>query len=220
MLTTCPNCGAANQEVGKYCENCGRMLDPNSLPLSQGQTQPPTAGGAQPAGVGQTPGVGAPGAAGVVGAQFAVVRDGRADPSDGFTITRRGEFLVGRPDTETGVQVDVDVRQWVQPYDVAGQKQYLVHRRQCYIGVADDGTVTIRPAPGADVDTLVKPAGQSMFTALANFGTVRSPRPDGSFPLEIGDQIYMGDPEAVQYFQSGDPTAKDNYLVLELINKS
>ena len=27
MTITCPNCGATDQEVGKFCENCGFFID-------------------------------------------------------------------------------------------------------------------------------------------------------------------------------------------------
>ena len=121
---------------------------------------------------------------------------------------------------ETGTPVDIDVRQWVQPLDVQGQKMYLVHRRQCYLGLAQDGTVTIRACPGSEDDTLLKPAGEATFTALRSLGTLRAPGSDGSFQLQQGDQVYMGDPEGVSLYQASDPTAKDSYLVLELVRVS
>jgi hypothetical protein len=155
-----------------------------------------------------------------VGAQFVVVRDGRPSLDEGFTLTRVGEFLLGRIDPESGTQVDIDVRQWVQPFDVQGQKQYLIHRKQCYIGVTADDLVTIRSYPGYEADTLVKAPGENTFTSLQNLGTKRPARPDGSFELQLNDQLYMGDPDAVMYYLSGDPTAQGSYLVLELINKS
>jgi hypothetical protein len=182
------------------------------------------AGGQVAAGASAAPGVagGGSGIGGpqVVGAQFVVVRDGRPSLDEGFTITRVGEFLVGRMDQESGTQVDVDVRQWVQPFDIQGQKQYLVHRKQCYIGLTPADEVTIRSYPGYEADTLVKAPGENTFTSLQNLGTKRPARPDGSFELQLNDQIYMGDPDAVMYYLSGDPTAQGNYLVLELINKS
>src|SRR5262249_47656575 len=114
---------------------------------------------------------------------------------------------------------DIDLRQWVQPLDIHGQMQYLVHRKQCYLGLAADGAVTIRPCPGADLDTLVKIAGASAFTPLATFGSVRNQRPglDELYELEPGDQVFMGDPETVPLFQKGDPTARGSYLVIELL---
>ncbi|HVF99544.1 MAG TPA: hypothetical protein VND68_06880 [Chloroflexia bacterium] len=236
MEVICPNCGATGQEAGKFCENCGFAIPDDAGASSQVQpadassTQPDMSGAA-PGAVGQvvaSPGA-SPGVAGassgiggpqVVGAQFVVVRDGRPSLDEGFTITRVGEFLVGRMDPESGTQVDVDVRQWVQPFDVQGQKQYLVHRKQCYIGLTPTDEVTIRTYPGYEADTLVKAPGENTFTSLQNLGTKRPPRPDGSFELQLNDQIYMGDPDAVMYYLSGDPTAQGNYLVLELINKS
>jgi hypothetical protein len=104
--------------------------------------------------------------------------------------------------------------------DIQGQKQYLVHRKQCYIALTPDELVTIRPYPGYEADTLVKAPGENTFTSLQNLAAKRPPRPDGSFELQLNDQIYMGDPDAVMYYLSGDPTAQNNYLVLELINKS
>jgi hypothetical protein len=123
-------------------------------------------------------------------------------------------------DQETGHQVDVDLRQWVQPLYVSGGKQYLVHRKQCFIELSADGQVSIKPCPGAEADTLLKSPGETTFTSLQNLGDRRPPQPDGSFPLQLHDQIYMGDPDAVMYFLSGDPTAQNNYVVIELINKS
>ncbi len=239
MEVICPNCGAAGQEAGKFCENCGFSIPADAGASPQGQllavadsTRPDT-GSAASGAVGQTtPGVsagvagagavGAGGAGGaqVVGAQFVVVRDGRPSLDEGFTITRVGEFLVGRMDQESGTQVDIDVRQWVQPFDVQGQKQYLIHRKQCYLGLTADELVTIRPYPGYEADTLVKAPGENTFTSLQNLGTKRPARQDGSFELQLNDQIYMGDPDGVMYYLSGDPTAQGTYLVLELINKS
>jgi hypothetical protein len=151
------------------------------------------------------------------GARFAVVRGGQPDPADGFTITHTGEYLVGRPNLEAGTGVDVDLRQWVQPFDYDGQKQYLVHRNQCFLGVAADGTITIRPCAGADTDTLVKPVGGAAFVPLVQFGSVRALRPDSAYPLQAGDQIFMGDPAAIPYFQQNNPTAQGTYLVLQVV---
>ncbi len=236
MEVICPNCGATGQEAGKFCENCGFSIPAGAGASPQGQ-QPPAADSTQPdpggaaGGVatqavpGVSSGVAAAGTSGVagpnvVGAQFAVVRDGRANLDEGFTITRVGEFLVGRMDPESGTQVDIDVRQWVQPFEVQGQKQYLIHRKQCYIGLTADEIVTLRSWPGYEADTLVKAPGENTFTSLQNLGTKRPARPDGSFELQLNDQIYMGDPDAVMYYLTGDPTAHRSYLVLELINKS
>lgn len=226
MEVICPNCGATGQEAGKFCENCGFSIPADADPtpqmpppinLTPDDTQPDPGSGAA---VQPTTGASAGAATQVVGAQFAVVRDGAASLNEGFTITRVGEFLVGRMDQETGTQVDVDVRQWVQPMDIGGQKQYLVHRKQCYLGLTPEKLVTIRSFPGYEADTLVRAPGENTFTSLANLGTKRTARPDGSFELQLNDQIYMGDPDAVMYYLSGDPTANTNYLVLELINKS
>ncbi|MDQ3703708.1 MAG: zinc ribbon domain-containing protein [Chloroflexota bacterium] len=236
MEVICPNCGATGQEAGKFCENCGFAIPADAGASPPGQ-QPSVADSAQPdpasavsgvpvqAAAGASPGTsgaGNPGVGGpnVVGAQFVVVRDGRPSLDEGFTITRVGEFLVGRMDPESGTQVDVDVRQWVQPFDVQGQKQYLIHRKQCYIGLTADDLVTLRSYPGYEADTLVKAPGENTFTSLQNLGTKRPARPDGSFELQLNDQIYMGDPDAVMYYLTGDPTAHRSYLVLELINKS
>lgn len=226
MQVVCPNCGAAGQEPGKYCENCGYLIpdDAGQSPAgvivgAAAQAVPvPTSSSVMPS---VTPASGpATPSPSAVGAQFALVRDGHANLNEGFTIGQVGEFLIGRMDQDSGTQVDVDLRQWVQPLDIHGQKQYLVHRKQCYIGLAQDEVVTIRSCPGAEGDTLIKAGGQSTFTSLQNFATVRPARPDGSFELVLHDQVYMGDPDAVMYFLSGDPTAQDNYAVLELINKS
>ena len=87
-------------------------------------------------------------------------------------------------------------------------------------GLTADELVTIRSYPGYEADTLVKAPGENTFTSLQNLGTKRPARPDGSFELQLNDQIYMGDPDGVMYYLSGDPTAQGSYLVLELINKS
>ena len=239
MEVACPNCGTAGQVAGKFCESCGYAIPADAgQPDSAGQSAPagqaspdvaaPVASGQGPdqaaqSGVTITGPVPQPGGAGLaqgVGAQFAVVRDGAANLNEGFTINRAGEFLVGRMDQETGHQVDIDTRQWVEPIEVGGQKQYLVHRKQCYIVLAADGVVSLRSCPGAEADTLVRGPGETTFTSLQNLGTMRTARPDGSFELQLHEQIFMGDPEAVMYYVSGDPTAQSNYLVVELINKS
>ncbi|MGI8587740.1 MAG: hypothetical protein ACR2M0_08655 [Chloroflexia bacterium] len=223
MLIVCPDCGADQQEVGKYCENCGRLLTaadaqgrPPAAPTPAAwpppATQPTT--GPAPWNVPSSPPV-APTPAG--GARFAVVRNRQANPAEGFTITYAGEFLVGRPNMDTGTGVDVDLRQWVQPLEVGGQKQYLVHRSQCFLGIAPDGAVTIRPCPGAENDTLVKPVGAAVFVPLAQLGSIRPLRPDSAYPLQPGDRLFMGDPTAIPYFEAGDPTAQGTYLVLELL---
>lgn len=211
MTVVCPSCGTPGQEVGKFCENCGFFIA-----SADAQSSAPVA--AAPPPVPDT-GVSAPGSAAAApgSAQFAVVQNGVANPAEGFTITRPGEYLAGRTDSESGSQADIDLRQWVQPYDIHGTKQYLVHRKQCYLGIGADGAVTIRSCPGAELDTLVKIAGGSAFTPLQTFGTVRNPRPDDSYELEPGDQVFMGDPEIVPFFQKGDPTASGSYLVIELL---
>ncbi|HUS17936.1 MAG TPA: hypothetical protein VM536_23310 [Chloroflexia bacterium] len=210
MFVVCPDCGAADQEVGKYCENCGRLL--TEADAQAGATATPAA--PAPAAPWVTPDPGAAPAAGSF--QFAVVRNRTANPAEGFSLPHAGEFLVGRPNVEAGTGVDVDVRQWVQPLEYQGQKQYLVHRSQCFLGVGTDGVLTIRACPGAESDTLLRPAAGGTFVPLAQFATVRPLRPDNSYPLERGDQIFMGDPSAVAYYETGDPTAQGTYLVLEL----
>lgn len=226
MLIRCPDCGTEGQEVGKFCENCGRMLSEADAgaTMSEPPTAPtapvpdPAAQAASSSGAGASIGT-ATATSSVKGAQFAVVDASGPNASVGFTIRQIGEFLVGRPNAETGVNPDIDVRQWVQPLDIGGQKQYLVHRRQCFLGLTADGAATIRAAEGAELDTLVKPAGQDKFIPLQEFSTTRPPLPNQAetYPLEPGDQIYMGDPEAVKFFQTGDPTAREGYLVLELL---
>ena len=37
MTITCPNCGATDQEVGKFCENCGFFIE---LSRRQGPVMP------------------------------------------------------------------------------------------------------------------------------------------------------------------------------------
>src|SRR5215210_1042806 len=224
MEVVCPSCGAGGQFAGKYCESCGFLIPADTVagPAMTTPVDPATLAAQPSAGNGAAMQAAPPqnvAATSTMGAQFAIVRDGQASLNEGFTLTRAGEFLVGRMDQDTGHQVDVDLRQWVQPIEVGGQKQYLVHRKQCYIGLADGGIVTIKPCAGSEADTLVRAAGETSFTSLQNLGEMRPSRPDGSFELQLGDQIYMGDPDAVMYYVSGDPTAQSNYVVVELINK-
>jgi hypothetical protein len=152
-------------------------------------------------------------------AHFAVVRNDQVDPDDGFTITRPGEFLVGRLDTETGSPADIDLRQWVKPVEAEGRQQYLVHRHQCYLGLTADGVAMIRACPGAELDTLVRPAGETIFTSLQQFATIRAALPGSdsmpTYPLQVGDRLYMGDPEALH--ELNNPKAQDTYLVVELM---
>ena len=230
MTVTCPNCGATDQEVGKFCENCGFFIDSADAKAPVMPTPDPAAAApsaqasAAPPVITPTSGVVPPQAGGTAApagsAQFCLVLKGNVDPTEGFTITRAGEYLIGRTDVDSGSQADIDVRQWVQPMDIHGQKQYLVHRKQCYIALKDDGTVTIRSCPGAELDTLVKPADSTTFTALQILGTVRNANPDSSYDLEPGDRIYMGDPDALPFFQHNDPTAAGSYLVLELLPRT
>jgi hypothetical protein len=150
-------------------------------------------------------------------AHFAVVRNGQAIPAEGFTLTQPGEFLVGRPNNETGTGVDIDLRQWVQPLDIDGQKQYLVHRNQCFLGLTPTGEVTIRGCAGVEGDTLVKPVEGASFLPLPQLGTMRPLRPDSTYPLHPGDRVYMGDPEAILANQSADARAAGTFLILELL---
>jgi hypothetical protein len=149
-----------------------------------------------------------------------VVTEKGVDPASGFTIRQKGEFLLGRPDNETGTKPDIDLRQWVKPLDVGGQQQYLVSRRQCYLGITEDGTPTIRAREGTELSTLVRPAGQDTYIPMQQIATVRSAlaEPAGAYPLEKGDRIFMGDPDALPHFLSGDATGRGSYLVLELVS--
>lgn len=242
MTVNCPSCSAPDQEIGKFCENCGYFINEVDAKAAQAAaagtttsstTSSATTASADPASASGTntsattppitpvTGIVPPPQSGTTApagsAQFAVVQSGQANPAVGFTITRAGEYLVGRSDTESGSMADIDVRQWVQPLDIHGQKQYLVHRKQCYLSLTPEGAVTIRSCPGAELDTLIKPLGTPTFTPIQTFGTIRNARPDTSFDLEPGDQIFMGDPDALPYYQHNAPTAAGSYLVLELL---
>lgn len=234
MTVNCPNCNAPGQEIGKFCENCGYFIneaDAKAAMAAQAQAADPNAAPASPATPSADPapvitpvtGIVPPPTSGLApagSAQFAVVASGTADPAKGFTITRAGEYLVGRSDTESNSQADIDVRQWVQPMDIHGTKQYLVHRKQCYLSLTPEGAVTIRSCPGAELDTMIRAIGTTTFSPIANFGTVRPARPDTSFELEPGDQIFMGDPDALPYYQHNASTAAGSYLVLELLPRA
>ena len=224
MLVTCPQCGTANQEPGKYCENCGHLIPADAgLATPDAIAQPAgTSPDAQPAPATTLPITSpqAASAAPAAGAQtleahFAVVHGDQANPQEGFTITRPGEFLVGRVDLDTQTGVDIDLRQWVTPIDVNGQKQYLVHRKQCYIGLGADGQATIRPVTGTENDTLIRPVGSTDYIPLSQLSTVRQPGPESTFPLEPGDRLYMGDPETLQIICRTTPTRRAPMLCWE-----
>jgi hypothetical protein len=234
MTINCPSCAAPGQEIGKFCENCGYFINEADAMAAQAAAANPTATptpatptptpGADPAPV-ITPvtGIVPPPTSGLAptgSAQFAIVVSGMADPAKGFTITKPGEYLVGRTDTESNSLADIDVRQWVQPMDIHGQKQYLIHRKQCYLSLTPEGPVTIRSCPGSELDTLIRAAGTTSFTPIGNFATIRPARPDTSFELDPGDQIFMGDPDALPYYQHNAPTAAGSYLVLELLPRA
>src|SRR6476659_69944 len=113
MTINCPNCSAPGQEIGKFCENCGYFINeadakasiaaqntPTATPTATPATPGATTSTADPAPV-ITPVTGivpppTSGAAPSGSAQFAIVVGGMADPANGFTITRAGEYLVGR----------------------------------------------------------------------------------------------------------------------------
>jgi hypothetical protein len=240
MLVVCPDCGATGQEAGKYCENCGRLLDNAPPTPDAGGAQPASLDGAAPTAQSQPPtpdtadtsaptpdasmqsGAGTAAssvAAPALKAQFAVVHSDQANPDDGFTITLPGEFLVGRLDTETGSPVDIDLRQWVKPMDVDGRQQYLIHRHQCYLGLTVDGVPMVRACPGAEMDTLVRPAGGTDYVSLQQFATVRAALPGTAsmpgYPLQPGDRLYMGDPAVLH--EVDNPKAQDTYLIVELL---
>lgn len=201
----CPTCGAPGQEVGKYCDNCGAMVAAGA----PGTGAPVGAATQQPA---VTQGL----------ARFGLVgEDGTADEARGFSLSGPAEVLVGRPDPAPGAEpVGIDLRSWVQPYEVEGQKMYLVHRKQCYLVVRDDGSVAIRPCAGAEGDTFVKPAAGGGFTPLSGLAALRSAGQDGAFPLSPGDRVYMGDPTALTYYQRGEPTARGSYVLFELLGSA
>src|SRR3712207_7250315 len=68
--------------------------------------------------------------------------------------------------------------------------------------------------------TLFRSPGENTFTSLQNLGTKRPARHDGSFELQLNDQIYMGDPDAVMYYRSEEHTSElqsRQYLVCRLL---
>lgn len=187
----CPSCGAPEQEPGKYCDICGAQVASSTVPATSG---------------GNT-------------VRFGLVTvDGVVDAGAGFSLTGPSEVLVGRPDPSGSAQpVGVDLRRWAQPYEVDGQKMYLVHRKQCYVVVRDGGSAAIRAYPGAEGDTFVRPAGagDDAYAPLSALSSVRPPLSDGSFLLEPADRVYMGDPTALEYYRSGNPTARGSYVIFE-----
>src|SRR5215213_8103585 len=103
MTINCPSCSAPDQEIGKFCENCGYFINEADAKASMAAQGAPTAdptptptttpgtttSTADPAPV-ITPVTGivpppASGTAPTGSAQFAIVVGGMADPAKGFT---------------------------------------------------------------------------------------------------------------------------------------
>ena len=220
MFVVCPDCGADQQEVGKYCENCGRLI--TAADVAAGR-QPPAPPPPPPASNPWDPPVAAPPpaappSAGPWAPTSPWCSNGQAIPAEGFTLTQPGEFLVGRPNNETGTGVDIDLRQWVQPLDIRrpeaipGASQPVLPRPDPRPARSRSGAARASKATRWSSPSKARPS-----CPCPNWARCAPSRPDSTYPLHPGDRVYMGDPDAILANQSGDPRAAGTFLILELL---
>jgi hypothetical protein len=212
-FTTCPVCGALDQEVGKFCEQCG-----SQVPAPAGQA---SVDGAEPQ---ADAGVGDPGPAPVTddavdtgtvepdayvdasAGVFPVLRfmrleNGVLNRSQAFDVPVGSRLLLGRTDPVNGIFPEVDLTMWSQRVPTPEGALYTVHRKQCFISRDDQGTVWIVDYADYVGDTMVSAAGQSQFQTIPSLAGSRQTDAEGAVALEVGDRILMGQGEGMLIFQ-------------------
>src|SRR5688500_8891634 len=102
-LATCPTCGATDQEVGKFCEQCGGKVEVVTPPVTPDDSAPvsssdtPLSAGDMPAQAidtaAATPPTTAPAAAGMM--RFVRLENGVPNDGQTFDVPVGSELLVG-----------------------------------------------------------------------------------------------------------------------------
>jgi hypothetical protein len=216
-LITCPTCGTANQEVGKFCEQCGAKVEPATVepvPASgtggNGSTVGTDGGNRKGGGNGSGNGSGdttlqfaRPNDIGASAPtmRFIRVENGVFNRDQAFDVPVGADLLVGRTDPMNGIFPEVDVTMWSQRVQTPDGALYTVHRKQCVISRDQDGKIWIRDYPDYIGDTMLSPAGTSQFHPLPSLKEQRESKDDGATIVEPGDRILMGQGEGMLIFQ-------------------
>ncbi|MDQ4078763.1 MAG: hypothetical protein M3220_21290 [Chloroflexota bacterium] len=193
-FTTCPTCGATDQEVGKYCEQCGGLIEATTVDAVPDTADVDTPSSATPTAADATPG-----AAGL--ARFVRVENGVLKEDQAFAVPVGAQLLVGRTDPATGVFPEVDVTAWSERVPTSDGPLYTIHRKQCYISRDQEGRVWIRDYPDYVGDTMVAPAGTSQFQTIPALHETRVPDDQGAIALEAGDRVLMGQGAGLLIFE-------------------
>ncbi|MCB9126553.1 MAG: zinc ribbon domain-containing protein [Ardenticatenales bacterium] len=201
VTTHCPTCGAANQRVGKFCDQCGSKVeaapDAVTATISDGNTPPDGAVSNEPAS--QDP---APSAeAGHARLRFVRLLNGTFKAEHAFDVPVGATLLVGRTDPTSGIFPDVDVTMWAQRVPTSQGDLYTIHRKQCLIRRDDEARLWIIDAEGYEGDTLVAPVGTNQFQTIPSLSDERAQADDGSRALVVGDRILMGQGAGMLIFQ-------------------
>jgi hypothetical protein len=212
-FTTCPVCGAPDQEVGKFCEQCGSQIQAAADQAARDDAEPQADAGV--ADTVQSPpgddavdaGIADPAAfvdasAGVFPVlRFMRLENGILNRSQAFDVPVGARLLLGRTDPVNGVFPEVDLTMWSQRVPTPEGALYTIHRKQCFISRDDQGTVWIVDYPDYVGDTMVSPAGQGQFQTIPTLAGSRTTDAEGGVVLEVGDRILMGQGEGMLIFQ-------------------
>lgn len=184
---TCHNCSAPNQEVGKFCEQCGSAIR---------QTDPAATAdlGVEPAGTNRT-------ADTPLTMRFIRLENGVFRRDQAFDVPRGSRLLVGRTDPGSGIFPEVDVTMWSKRVPTPEGALYTVHRKQCYITCDEHNRIWIRDDDSYMGDTMVSMVGTSHFRTIPSLQGERETTPEGDIALEVGDRILMGQGEGMLIFQ-------------------
>lgn len=220
-MIVCQSCGAPDQLVGKFCEQCGSKVElvaaadaaapdpavatddaPASAPAADAVDAVPDGGEPRPDAPPDTADV-APITVDprAVTMRFIRLENGVLNRDHAFDVPVGGTLLVGRTDPANGVFPEVDVTMWAQRVVTPEGSLYTIHRRQCYISRDDAGQVWIVDCPEYVGDTMVSPVGSSQFRTIPNLADERETNEEGGIKMEVGDRILMGQGEGMLIFQ-------------------
>jgi hypothetical protein len=204
-VMTCPTCGTPDQEVGKFCEQCGGKVERADTPDQASADVPPADPVNQDAGatadLADSPALDGyvPATQGMM--RFIRLENGVLNRDQSFDVPLGATLLVGRTDPMGGVFPEVDVTMWSRRVRTPEGELYTIHRRQCFISRDPDGRVRIRDCPEYIGDTMVSPVGTAQFRPIPALADEREADDDGAIVLEVGDRILMGQGEGMLIFQ-------------------
>lgn len=203
----CPSCGATDQEVGKFCEQCGSKVEPAAADVASDAAP---AADAAPSNGGVAANGGKPDADGAGGTavsddplaplRFIRLENGIFNRDQAFDVPVGSRLLVGRTDPVNGVFPEVDVTMWSARVPTPEGALYTIHRKQCTISRDHKGRVWIVDYPDYEGDTMVSPHGSSQFQTIPSLSDERDFNDEGAVALEVGDRILMGQGEGMLIF--------------------